>query len=56
MVEGRVREAPEEPGVYIMRDVNGKVIYVGKARNLRSRVRSYFGASRKTDAKDALVN
>ncbi|MEM3563077.1 MAG: excinuclease ABC subunit UvrC [Candidatus Jordarchaeaceae archaeon] len=55
-MEGRVREAPEEPGVYIMRDVNGKVIYVGKARNLRSRVRSYFGASKKTDAKDALVN
>lgn len=34
---------PVAPGVYLMRDRAGKVIYVGKAVNLRSRVRSYFG-------------
>ena len=33
---------PAKPGCYLMKDVNGKVIYVGKSKNLRSRVRSYF--------------
>ncbi|MBN1828943.1 MAG: excinuclease ABC subunit UvrC [Deltaproteobacteria bacterium] len=35
--------APRMPGVYIMKDRGGQVIYVGKAKDLRSRVRSYFG-------------
>jgi excinuclease ABC subunit C len=55
-VEQRVKEAPENPGVYIMRDVKGKIIYVGKARNLRNRVKSYFVPSKKSESKDALVN
>jgi len=33
---------PPEPGVYLLRDKNGKVLYVGKAKSLRSRVRAYF--------------
>ena len=33
---------PEDPGVYLMKDADGQVIYVGKANNLRHRVRSYF--------------
>jgi len=36
---------PAKPGVYLMKDENGKVIYVGKAVNLRNRVRSYFHTS-----------
>lgn len=36
---------PPKPGVYLMKDEKGKVIYVGKAVNLRNRVRSYFHAS-----------
>jgi excinuclease ABC subunit C len=42
---------PESPGVYLFKDAGGTVLYVGKARNLRSRVRSYFLESRWTDAK-----
>jgi excinuclease ABC subunit C len=42
---------PEQPGVYLFKDASGKVIYVGKARSLRSRVRSYFLESRWMDAK-----
>ncbi len=37
----RVRSAPEAPGVYIMRDREGRIIYVGKSVNLRSRLRAY---------------
>lgn len=42
---------PLEPGVYLFRDALGKVVYVGKAKILRHRVRSYFLESRVADAK-----
>ncbi|MEW5872462.1 MAG: excinuclease ABC subunit UvrC [Chloroflexota bacterium] len=42
---------PTKPGCYIMKDSSGKVIYVGKAINLRNRVRSYFHASAQHDLK-----
>ena len=38
----RARELPQTPGVYLMKDAAGRVIYVGKAKNLRARVGSYF--------------
>lgn len=41
----RLRAMPELPGVYLMKDENGSVIYIGKAKELRSRVRSYFSGS-----------
>jgi len=44
-------QLPEKPGVYMFKDAGGHVIYVGKARALRNRVRSYFLESRWTDAK-----
>jgi excinuclease ABC subunit C len=42
---------PTDPGVYLYKDAAGEVIYVGKARNLRSRVRSYFNEDRLLEAK-----
>jgi len=38
----KIRNVPPRPGVYLMRDDRGDVIYVGKAKNLRSRIRNYF--------------
>jgi excinuclease ABC subunit C len=40
----RVEGLPQTPGVYLMKSAKDRVLYVGKAQNLRSRVRSYFGA------------
>src|SRR6202044_194140 len=47
----KVAELPLQPGVYLFQDAGGKIIYVGKARSLRARVRSYFLESRVLDAK-----
>jgi excinuclease ABC subunit C len=44
-IEARLESLPTKAGCYIMRDKDGKVIYVGKAVNLRNRVRSYFHSS-----------
>jgi excinuclease ABC subunit C len=41
-LETRLAEIPPEPGVYFMRDQSDRIIYIGKSRKLRSRVRSYF--------------
>jgi excinuclease ABC subunit C len=47
----RVGALPNKPGVYIFRSEDGRVIYVGKAASLRSRVRSYFGSPRSMEPK-----
>jgi excinuclease ABC subunit C len=44
LVEQRLQQTPERPGVYLMKDARGNVLYVGKASVLRNRVRTYFGA------------
>ncbi|MQA88821.1 MAG: excinuclease ABC subunit C [Gemmatimonas sp.] len=41
---GKLKHLPSGPGVYLMKAPDGEVLYVGKAKSLRSRVRSYFGA------------
>jgi len=41
-IEAQIKELPDKPGVYQMKDETGDIIYVGKAKSLRKRVRSYF--------------
>ena len=47
-LDAKIQRFPTGPGVYVMKDAMGRVLYVGKAVNLRSRVRSYFGSSSDT--------
>ena len=47
LVEDRLKSLPPTPGVYLMKDASGTVLYVGKAVSLRNRVRSYFQPSAK---------
>lgn len=42
MIDDKIDALPNQPGVYLMKDRSGRIIYVGKAVNLRNRVRSYF--------------
>lgn len=42
MIENKLKLLPEKPGCYLMKNINGTVIYVGKSKNLKNRVRSYF--------------
>jgi len=50
-LEQKVGSLPTQPGVYLFKDVLGIILYVGKARALRNRVKSYFLESKWTDAK-----
>ena len=50
-LQEKIRTIPTEPGVYLYKNAEGDVIYVGKAKNLRSRVSSYFHEGRWEDAK-----
>jgi len=45
LLERKIKNIPPRTGVYLMKDREGKVIYAGKAKNLRSRVRSYLRAT-----------
>jgi excinuclease ABC subunit C len=49
----KVKVFPRTPGVYLMKDAAGVVIYVGKAKSLRSRASSYFGATARQEARTA---
>ena len=50
----KVRSFPKSPGVYLMKDANGIVIYVGKAKNLRARAGSYFLKAAQEEARTAV--
>ena len=55
-IEEELKKLPDKPGVYIMRDKNDDVIYVGKAIVLKNRVRSYFRKTNKTDRIKKMVS
>jgi len=56
-VEAKLQQIPQGPGVYLYRDAEGQTIYVGKAKSLRNRVRTYFQQSRNLDErKDQMMD
>jgi len=55
-IKEKLHKLPTTSGVYLMKDVDGHIIYVGKAKNLKRRVSSYFLNTEKTVKTDALVS
>ena len=55
-LKDQIARLPEQPGVYLWGDARGETIYVGKARSLRDRVRSYLGAYGMSPRHDALLD
>ena len=51
LLKKQLARLPTSPGVYLMKDAGGNILYVGKAANLRNRVRSYFGQRQKLSPK-----
>lgn len=55
VIEEKLKLLPDSPGVYVMLDADGVIIYVGKAKNLKNRVRQYFFNGVKTEKTMAMV-
>ncbi len=55
-IEEELKKLPDKPGVYLMKDINDTVIYVGKAVVLKNRVRSYFRKTNKTARIEKMVS
>jgi excinuclease ABC subunit C len=55
LIKELLRQLPESPGVYLMRNARGNIIYVGKAVSLRNRVRSYFALPDKLNPKTRML-
>ena len=55
LLAARLQEIPAEPGVYFMRSSNGDILYIGKSKKLRSRVRSYFRQAQKLSDRIAMM-
>lgn len=55
MLEARLENLPEKAGVYLFKDSRDRILYIGKAKNLRHRVRSYFQAGRGFDPKTEVL-
>jgi len=50
--KNQIKQIPTKPGVYFFKDLENEIIYIGKAKNLRNRVRSYFQKSKHQSAKN----
>ena len=50
-LEDKLKRLPRKPGVYLFKDAEGQIVYIGKAKILRNRVRSYFQSSDRKDFK-----
>ena len=55
MLQAKLDTLPDKPGVYLFKDPSRKVIYIGKAKSLKHRVRSYFQVSRHLDEKTEVL-
>ncbi len=55
-IEDELRKLPGKPGVYLMKDKQGRIIYVGKAVNLQNRVKSYFQKGKKAMRTERMVS
>lgn len=55
LILDKLFRTPSDPGVYLMKDADGKIIYIGKARNLKNRVSSYFKKNGPTDLKTGVL-
>ena len=55
-IKNKLKTLTTRPGVYVMRDKNGDIIYIGKAKNLKNRVSQYFHSSPKPSKVQAMVN
>ncbi len=56
LLASKLENLPNSPGIYQFKNDKGKVIYVGKAKNLKNRVKSYFNSSNNSPKTEALVN
>ena len=54
-LEEKLQNLPDSPGVYLMKDAKGQVIYIGKAVSLKNRVRSYFQKGSKGEKTEIMV-
>ena len=54
-LKDRISSVPTSPGIYFFKDKNKQTIYIGKAKSLRKRVRSYFASTNKKDAKTQIM-
>lgn len=55
-LDEKLDSLPEGPGVYLFRDARKRILYIGKAKSLRNRVRSYFQSGRNADPKTAFLS
>ena len=56
ILKNKIKELPKDSGVYLMKSIDGQVIYVGKAKNLKNRVSQYFNKGKKLLKVQAMVD